>query len=234
MDLTVQTREQFGKNTAALRGAGFIPGELYGHGLENLHLSIPSKDFAKIFKAAGENTVVNVTVDGKKHPTLIYNVQYDPVLDTIIHADFYEVRMDEKIKAHVPVEFVGESPAVKEFSGIVVKAIQEIEVEALPGDLPHIIEVDLGTLTEIGANFYVKDLKPIKGVEFLLDPETVMATVTAQMTVEEEAALAGPVDVAEVKVETEEETAAREALKAEDGEAAPVVEKTAEKKEEKK
>ena len=224
MDLAVQKREFFGKNTASLRGAGFIPGELYGHGVPNLHLSISAKDFAKVFKEAGENTVVNVTVDGKKHPTLIYNVQYHPVLDTVIHADFYEVRMDEKIKAHVPVEFIGESPAVKGLSGIVVKAIQEIEVEALPGDLPHMIEVDLGMLSDIGANFYVKDLKPIKGVEFLLDGETVMATVTAQMTVEEEAALAGPADVSEVKVETEEETAAREALKVEGGEAAPTAE----------
>jgi len=233
MDLAVQKREQFGKNTVALRGAGFIPGELYGHGIENVHLSIPEKDFAKVFKEAGENTVVNVVVDGKKHPTLIYKVQYHPVLDTVIHADFYEVRMDEKIKTHVPVEFVGESPAVKGLSGIVVKAVQEIEVEALPGDLPHVIEVDLATLTDIGANFYVKDLKPIKGVEVLPDPETVMVTITAQMTVEEEAALAGPADVSEVKVETEEEVAAREALKAEGGEAPTDKQEKPEKKTEK-
>lgn len=232
MDLTVKTRVTFGRDVDATRLAGFMPAELYGHGVQNVHLSIPVKDFAKVFKEAGENTVVNIIVEGKKHPTLIYDVQYDPVLDTFLHADFYEVRMDEKIKTKIPVEFVGESPAVKEQSGIVVKAVQEIEVEALPGDLPHMFEVDLSLLTDIGASFHVKDLKALKGVEFLLDPETVMATITAQMTVEEEAALAGPADVAEVKVETEEEAAAREALKTEGGEAAGAAEKT-EKKEEK-
>ncbi|HEY4523569.1 MAG TPA: 50S ribosomal protein L25 [Candidatus Paceibacterota bacterium] len=221
MDLAVQKREDFGKKADALREAGFIPAELYGHGTENLHLSIPVKDFSKVFKEAGENTVVNVIVDGKKHPTLIYDVQYDPVLGNVIHADFYEVRMDEKIKTHVPVEFIGDSPAVKEKAGIVVRAIQEIEVEALPIDLPHVIEVDLGLLTDIGASFHVKDLKKLSGVEFLVEPETVIATVTAQMTVEEEAALAGPVDVTEVKVETEEEKATREALKTESGETTP-------------
>jgi large subunit ribosomal protein L25 len=232
MDLAVQKREVFGRGVEALRAAGFIPAELYGHGTENLHLSISAKDFGKVFKEAGENTVVNVVVDGKKHPTLIYNVQYHPILDTVVHADFYEVRMDEKIKTHIPVEFVGESPAVKEKSGIVVKAVQEIEVEALPGDLPHVIQVDLGVLTDIGVSFHVKDLPAMKGVEILLDKEATIVTVTAQMTVEEEAALAGPVDVSEVKVESEEEKAAREALKAEGGEAAPAP--VAEKKEEKK
>lgn len=222
MDLAVQKREVFGRGVETLRAAGFIPAELYGHGTANLHLSIPAKDFGKVFKEAGENTVVNVVVDGKKHPTLIYNVQYHPVLDTVIHADFYEVHMDEKIKTHIPVEFVGDSPAIKEKSGIVVKAVQEIEVEALPGDLPHMIQVDLGVLTDIGASFHVKDLKTMKGVEILLDPETTIVTITAQMTVEEEAALAGPVDVSEVKVETEEEKAAREVLKVEGGEVAPM------------
>lgn len=229
----MQKRESFGKKTDALRRAGFIPAELYGRGTENLHLSIPIKDFSRVFKEAGENTVVNVIVDGKKHPTLIYDVQYDPVLGHVTHADFYEVRMDEKIKTHVPVEFVGESPAVKEKAGIIVKAMQEIEVEALPADLPHMIEVDLGLLTDIGSSFHVKDLKKLTGVEFLVEPETVIATVTAQMTVEEEAALAGPVDVTEVKVETEEEKAAREALKGETGEMTSEKPEKLEKKEDK-
>lgn len=217
MDLQVQKREKFGKDTEALRASGFVPAELYGRGVENIHLSVSAKDFSKVFKEAGESTVVNVIVEGVKHPTLIYDVQYDPVLDTVLHADFYEVRMDEKIKARIPVEFIGEPSAIKEKSGILVRALHEIEVEALPGDLPHHLEVDVSTLDDIGKSFYVKDLKTLPGVDFLIDTETVVATITAQMTLEEEAAMAGPANVEEVKVETEEEKAARDAVKAETG-----------------
>jgi len=215
MELLVQKREELGREVTALREKGLIPAELYGRGVENLHLAVLVRDFERVLKEAGENTVVYVSVDGKKHPALIYDVQLDPVSDKVVHADFYEVRMDEKIKTRIPLEFVGEAPAVKEKAGVLVKAAHELEVEALPGDLPHHIEVDVSALNDIGMSLHIKDLKQPKGVEFLADPETVIATTTAQMTVEEEAALAGPADVAEVKVETEEEKAAREAAKAE-------------------
>jgi large subunit ribosomal protein L25 len=219
MELQAETREAFGRDIAALRVSGRIPAELYGHGVENLHLNVSLKDFHKVFKEAGENTVVEIVINGKKHPTLIYDVQMDPVSDEVVHADFYVVRMDEKIKAKIPVEFEGEAPAVKEKSGILVKALQEIEVEALPGDLPHNIKVDVSILIDIDMSIHIKDLPAVKGVEILMDPETVIATMTAQMTEEEEAALAGPTDVTEVKVETEEEKAAREAEKLATGEA---------------
>jgi len=215
MELLVQKREELGREVTALREKGLIPAELYGRGVENLHLAVSVRDFERVLKGAGENTVVYISVDGKKHPTLIYDVQLDPVSDKVIHADFYEVRMNEKIKTRIPLEFIGEAPAVKEKAGVLVKAAYELEVEALPGDLPHHIEVDVSVLNDIGMSLHIKDLKQPKGVEFLADSETVIATTTAQMTVEEEAALAGPADVAEVKVETEEEKAAREAAKAE-------------------
>lgn len=146
MDLAVKTREKFGKSTKALRKEGFIPAELYGRGFENAHLAISKKDFQKAFEEAGESTIINLLIGSEKRPALVHDIQKDFLTDEIIHIDFHQVRMDEKITAHVPLEFTGESPAVKEFAGILNKTISEIEVEALPGDLPRHFEVDISIL----------------------------------------------------------------------------------------
>src|SRR3989338_6914470 len=132
MELQVQKREILGRKSNALREQGLVPAELYGKGVPNAHLTIPKKEFKKLFKVAGENTVVQVILDGKKYPALIYDVSYDPLTDEIDSVDLYQVRMDEKLKVKVPVEFLGVAPAVKEKNGVLVKALQEIEVEALP------------------------------------------------------------------------------------------------------
>jgi len=201
MELIVQKREIFGKKVKALRKQGLIPAELYGHGLENIHLSVPAKDFSKLFKEAGESTIINLNLENKKLPVLIHEVSVDPLSDQIIHIDFYQVKMDEKITTSVPLEFIGEAPAVREKEGILVKAMQEVEVEALPADLPARIEVNLDELSEIGMSIYVKDLKVAKGVEILVEPETVVATVTEPVKEEVEEK---PITVEEVKVEAEE------------------------------
>jgi len=201
MELQVQKREIIGKKVKGLRKQGLIPAELYGHNIENTHLSVPAKDFLKIFKEAGESTIINLKFEDKELPVLIYDVITDPVDDQILHIDFYQVKMDEKITTSIPLEFIGEAPAVKEKGGILIKAMHEIEVEALPADLPHNIKVNLKVLSEIGKSIYVKDLEVPKGVKVLIEPETVVATVTepAKEEVEER-----PISVEEVKVEGEE------------------------------
>lgn len=207
MDLAVKTREKFGKSTKALRKEGFIPAELYGRGFENAHLAISKKDFQKAFEEAGESTIINLLIGSEKRPALVHDIQKDFLTDEIIHIDFHQVRMDEKITAHIPLEFTGESPAVKEFAGILNKTISEIEVEALPGDLPRHFEVDISILKELNQSFYVSDLKVPKGVEILIEPKTVIATITPQA--EEEKVEEVPVDVTAVKVESEEKAAER-------------------------
>jgi len=201
MELIVQKREIFGKKVKALRKQGFIPAELYGHGVENIHLSVPAKDFLKIFKEAGESTIINLSLENKKLPVLIHDVVVDPINDQIIHIDFYQIKMDEKITTSVPLEFIGEAPAVREKGGILVKAMQEIEIEALPADLPASIKVNLNNLSEIGKSIYVKDLQVTKGLKILVESETVVATVieAAKEEFEEK-----PITVEEVKVEREE------------------------------
>lgn len=213
MDLIAQKREQFGKAVNVLRRQGLVPAELYGHGVQNLHLSVVAKDFSKVFKQAGENTLVNVVFGQERHPVLINDVHIHPVTDQVLSVDFYQVRLDQKIKVKVAVKFLGEAPAVKEKSGILVKSMHEIEIEALPAEVPHTLDADLSVLREIGQSVYVKDLRVPSGTKILVSPETVIASVTAQVA-EEEIAVAPEVTLESVKVETEEKKIERQAKKA--------------------
>ena len=209
MELTATKREQFGKATKALRAQGFLPAELYGHGVANAHLSISAKDFKKVFKAAGESTMIELLVEGTKRPVMIHEVITDPVSDEITGIDFYQVRLDEKLKLKVPLVFMGEAPGVKEKQGILVKALSEIEVEALPQAIPHSITVNIFKLIDIGSSIHVKDLAIPKDVKVFADAEFVIATITARMTEEEEAKLAATADVSTIKTEGEEKKEAK-------------------------
>lgn len=213
MDLQVQKREILGRSVKGLRKQGLIPAELYGKGLENLHVTIPVKDFKKVYKFAGENTVVTVLLDGKKYPVLIHDVSNDRITDEYASADLYQIRMDEKLKVSVPLEFTGTASAVKEKNGVLVRPLQELEVEALPMDIPRSISVDVSSIMEIGQSIYVKDLDIPKEVRVLADADSVVATVTAKITEEEELAMQtkAAAGVEEVKVETEEKKAERAA-----------------------
>src|SRR6185437_7732158 len=137
MDLAVKPRDILGKKVRALRKEGLIPAELYGHGFKNEHLALPAKEFGKIFKEAGMTTVITLDLGKEKKPAMIHDVMRDAVSGDIIHVDLHQVRTDEVIKAPVPIEFVGDAPAIKAFSAVINKAITEIEVEALPQNLPH-------------------------------------------------------------------------------------------------
>jgi len=212
MELAVTSREILGKKVNALRKADLIPAELYGHGQKNVHLAVAGKDFRKAYKEAGSATVVTLVLDKKKVPAIIHDVTRHAVTEDIIHIDFYQVKMDEKITARIPLEFTGEAPVVKEKGAIINKSLAEIEVEALPNDLPRNIVVDLSVLTDLDQAIYVKDLPHPKGVEFLVEEDTAVASATGHAP-EEETAPAAVTDVAEVKVETEEKKAERQAEK---------------------
>jgi len=201
MELKAEKRGIVGSKVAALRKMGLVPAELYGNGCANEHLTVNEKEFARVFRAAGESTVISLMVDGKKVPALIYDVDKDPVSDKVLHVDFYLVNMNEEIETKVALEFAGEAPAVKTEGGVLVKSMQEVEVRALPADLPHSIEVDLSKLVNIHDSVYVKDLAVKSGVKVLADADAVVATIVEQAVEEETAA---PVSVEDVKVEGEE------------------------------
>lgn len=207
MELTAQKREIFGKKTSALRKQGFVPAELYGHGLDNMHLMVPSKDFSKVFKEAGESTIVKLKVENNEFNVLVHDFQRNYLTDEFSHIDFYSVKMDEKITTSVPLEFIGEAPAVKEMGGTLVKVMHEVEIEALPADLPHHISVNVSSIKEIGGSIFIKDLDFGKGVKILVEPETVVATVI-ELAKEEE--IKPEVKVEDIKVEGEEKKKERE------------------------
>jgi large subunit ribosomal protein L25 len=212
MDLAVKSRDVLGKKVKALRREGLIPAELYGHGFKNIHLTLPAKEFGKVLKAAGSTSVVTLLLGKESKSAMIHEVARDSVTSEIIHVDLHQVRMDELVKADVPLEFVGEAPAIKALNAIINKSMSEIEVEAFPQDLPHSIAVDLSVLDAFGKTIYVKDLKRPKGVTFLIDAETAVATAT-EPAPEEVAAPVETVDVSAIKTEGEEKKAERDAGK---------------------
>lgn len=212
MELTAEIRTAVGRSATKIwRKKGFVVGEVYGNGFDNVHVAVPAKEFAKAYKAAGETTVVTLNAAGAKVSVLIQDVVRDSFSGVVEHADFRQVRMDQKITAYVPVEFVGESPAVKA-GAVLVKAVSDLEVEALPADMPHALVVDLGKLVNVGDSILVKDLVISKKASIQAEPDAMVAAVAAPRE-EEVAAPAMTMD--DVKSETDEQKAAREKAKAE-------------------
>lgn len=215
IQLKAELRDVTGRKVKAIRRAGFVPAVVYGRGLEPLIIQVPLKDFEKVYTEAGESTLVYLDVDSQSYPTIIHDVVKDPISDSLQHADFYKVRLDEKIHAKIPLNFVGESPAVKELAGILVKNVSELEVEGLPQDLPHDIKVDISSLKEFKDQILVKDLKISDKIVIEAKPEDIITLIQEPISEEElKAQLETPTvaaeDVEVIKKEKVEEEAAEE------------------------
>ena len=176
--IVAEKRDILGKKTNSLRKRGFLPAVIYGKGKPSESIAVKEIDFLKLWKSAGESSIVELELDGKKRNVLIQDVAIDPLKDTPIHADFYAVDMTKTVKVEVPLEFMGESDAVKS-GGILVKVLHAIEVESLPADLPRALHVDLSILKNAGDSFAVKDLKVSKSVKILKNPDEIIALVEA-------------------------------------------------------
>lgn len=163
-----------------------VPGILYGHKIKNILLEVDYLDFEKTYKQAGESTLINLEINKKPKTVLIHDVQLDPVTDKFLHVDFYQVKMDEKIKAEVALQIIGQAPAVSEHGGILVKKIDKIEIESLPKNLPSKIKVDVSKLKKLENAIRVKDLEIPKNIEMLTAKDQVIAVVTAPKVKEEE------------------------------------------------
>lgn len=197
IELQAEKRELIGKSLKSLRKEAFLPSVVYGHNFETVPIQIKYTDFEKVFKRAGESTLINLKIGMSIEPAMIKDIQRDPVTDKIIHADFYKVSLKEKIKAKIPLVLIGESEAVKN-GGILVKTVNEIEVEALPQDLPHEFQVDLSRLQNIGDHTQVKDILVSDKVKIEASPEDVIALIQAPR--EEVIEEAAPPSVEEVEV----------------------------------
>lgn len=173
-----------------LRTTGFIPAVLYGHGTDNQNVAVKKSDFEKVYKAAGESTIISVTKDKKPAVNaLIQDVDRHPTSGQILHVDLFQVRMDEKITHDVPLHYIGESKAIKELGGILVKNIDNLTVQCLPADLPSELVVDLTMLADFESRITVSDIKLPKGVEFQAKPDEVVVLVEPPRTEEELKAL---------------------------------------------
>jgi large subunit ribosomal protein L25 len=184
---------------SAIRALGQIPAVFYGKKEASTPISIKKTDFMKVWKEAGESTVVTLeTPDGSKE-SLIHDIDLDPVSGTPRHADFYVFEKGHKVEVALPVEFIGISAAVKDLGGTLVKVVHELKIEAMPKDLPHNIEIDISSLAAFGDQILAKDIKLPSGVELKISPEDVIATVSAPREEKEEEA--APVDLASIEVE---------------------------------
>jgi len=183
----------------ALRKTGSIPAVFYGAGKTNTSIVISSREFRKIWRDAGESSAIVVKTPEGDTDVLIHEVQVDPVTDEPIHVDFLAIDMKKKIKVNVPIVFEGISIAVKSGIGNLVKVLHEIEIEALPSDLPHNLSVDISTLETLDSNILVSSIKLPSGVIAITDGGEVVASIVAQ--VEEKEEVIAPVDLSAIEVE---------------------------------
>lgn len=200
--LNANNRTVTGKKLKRLREKGMVPGVVYGRELKNVLVSVPENELKKTYREAGENTLVNLAIEGSGPRTvLIYDVELDPIKHRMLHVDFYQVRLDEAVRTEVPLEFIGTAPAVKELGGMLVKVLHNLEVEALPQDIPHEIAVDVSGLTTFEDQIKVRDLAAAGKFKILAESEEVVARVLPPRTEEELEALKEEVKEDVTKVE---------------------------------
>jgi len=175
IELDVQSRE--GSAPDALRAQGFLPAVVYGRKEATQPLSIDARAFERVWREAGETTIVSLKGLGHEVETLIHEVQVHPVSGVPLHADFYALEKGKKVTIAVPLEFVGEAPAEKQ-GHVFVKALHEIEIEVAPAELPHALEVDVSSLVEIGDHITAGEIRLPPSATLQIDPEEVIASIT--------------------------------------------------------
>jgi large subunit ribosomal protein L25 len=208
--IELQAQARTADNPSKLRKQGLIPAVIYGHKVNTEVLTVPYAEFEKVFRKAGESSIITLNVDGQPKNVLIQDVQKHYLNGRFQHVDFYAVSMTEKLRATVPLEFVGVSKAVKENSGILLELIKEVEVECLPGDLPQSIEVDITSLLTFEDAILVKDLKVSDKVAVMSDADSVVVKADPPRDVEKELSESLVGDVSQVEGVADKEPVAEE------------------------
>lgn len=210
ISLSAKIRKDFGKKTKSIKLSDKIPAVVYGPGVKNASIEIDYKDFQKTFKQAGESSLFELNIEGEKvkRPVLIHDIQKDPISGKFIHVDFFQASLKEEVEASVPLVFFGVAPAEKDLGGTLVKNITEVEVKALPQNLPHEIKVSIDGLKTFQDHILIKDLVLPENVKAIKKPEEIIASVSEQQKIEEE--LEKPIeenveDIEKVEKEKKEE-----------------------------
>ncbi len=196
--IKAEKREK-GADLEALRKEGNVPAVFYGAGKESVSVSVPAIEFKKVWREAGESSTIKLSVGSENVDVLIHEVQVHPVSGEPLHTDFLVIDMNKKIKVEVPLEFVGISEAVKNGLGNLVKVLHDVEIEALPKDLPHNLKVDISKLATEESQMFVSDIVLPSGVEMMTDRGEVVASIVLQKEEKEE--IVEPVDLSQIEVE---------------------------------
>lgn len=201
--LALEPRTTTGKKVKKLRQQGIIPANVFGKNVKSLAVQVKNTLLHPVLEQAGETQIVYVRIGKEKdeRPILITNVQFDPLTDTILHVDFRQVDLKEKVTANIPVELVGESPAVRDLAASLITSLSEVEVEALPADLPENIQVDVSGLKNVGDVIKVADL-PLDHTKLEVkdEPETVVVSVAGQQKEEVAPAPAPEAEAAQAEI----------------------------------
>ncbi len=187
ISLEAKIRKIQGKKTKSLKKTGIIPAILYGPEIKNALLEVNLKEFKKVLKEAGENTMIELKAEGSEYAVLIKNVGYGPISSDPIHIDFYQPNLSKELEASIPLEFVGNAPALQ-LGGTLLKNMQELKIKSLPQDLPHNIKVDISSLNTFEDSILVKDLILPKNVKVMDSLEETVVKVMEPEKVEEELA----------------------------------------------
>ncbi len=197
-ELQAEVREIIGRKVKQLRREGILPGNIYGKDIPSQAVKVSLKEFEKVFTETGETGLIDLIVAGTKRPVLVHDIKRHPVSDMPLHVDFHQVNLKEEVTANVPVVLTGESPAEKQGIGTVVQVVNELEVTALPDQLPQEFIVDVSNLAEVGQSVAVSDLSYDKeNVKINVENPEEMVLVKVDALVDVEAELAQPVEVAE-------------------------------------
>jgi large subunit ribosomal protein L25 len=213
--LTAEKRTVIGKQVKQLRRQGWVPGVMYGHGFDPVPLRFERRSLRHVLSKVGGSQLISINIEGDKQPemALVRDVQRDPIRGSLLHVDFYRVRMTERLTAEVPLMVVGVSPVVEAREGILLQGISSIEVECLPGDLVDAIEVDLADLVEIDQALYVRDLAVPAGMDVLTDIDEMVVRVVpleAEEVEEEEEVIPEAEEVEVITEGREKETVSGE------------------------
>lgn len=196
LTLNVKTREELGKK---FKEEGKIPAVLYGKKEDTIHITLDQKEFEKIWKEAGESTVISVVGLGEEKEVLIHDIDFEPVHGGIRHVDLYAIEKGKKVQVNVPLDFIGEAGAEK-VNGVLNTILHELEIEALAKDLPHDIKVDISVLTDIGSSIHVKDIVLPEGVVAITGEDEAIISVS-EAKEEEEEVIAEEPDLENIEVE---------------------------------
>ena len=176
----VDPRVVTGKKVKALRRQGIIPAHLYGRDTESLALQAQTADLTKLLRTASRNAIIDLQISGEGEPRAVVmrGVQRDAITDQLVHIDFFQISLTEKLTANVAIVLTGEAPAVSVHGGVLLQTLDSLAIEALPTQIPQQIEVDISILVELDDARFVRDLTVPDGVEVLADPDQVVVKVS--------------------------------------------------------